>query len=591
MTEPARGAARSAEDAPPSGRQVIAVLVGSGAIGFFIGAMAYPTWHDALEPAQVLAGLVTYPQHNLVYIYSTRTLTVLHELLALLLSSGVSERTLALLLSGAIGMLSLQALGLVVLAVSGHVQLATLSPVFILLTNATAGGVTYPVYLMGAETTYGVIGLSYGLLTIGLIGAGQARWGALLLGFGPALHPTIGALMIVAVVIAGVVGPRSVWHSARGAARYFLAGVASAVLYATFHVLGVDPVPPALDLPSVAQHWDAHRQPFRLLSARATATYFSAILPALWLWRFQHDVPEHARTLLRILVAAAVLGGTLSASYWLIPPEVPNVIPALMPSRLLNLNVISCMALIIGLSWRYRQSLGIQATLATLIVALPALSLWASLNGGERVRAFFPWVSMGVAGVTVALLAAFPRDDTALSHSRLRQITWLRRATTGALAATLLVAIAVASAGFGDTLQDSLEHRNDGLFAAATGRPGLLLTARDLHLVQLRTRRPVLLDGGALDALLYVPDAAPETDRILQRVYGTTLASLQQSHEGFLRGEVGEALWQARTPAEWQDIAQAFGVTDVLTDSGWTLQLPVLASSTDFVLYEIPRGR
>ena len=153
------------------------------------------------------------------------------------------------------------------------------------------------------------------------------------------------------------------------------------------------------------------------------------------------------------------------------------------------------------------------------------------------------------------------------------------------------MAIAVASAGFGDTLQDSLEHRNDGLFAAATGRPGLPLTARDLHLVQLRTRRPVLLDGGALDALLYVPDAAPETDRILQRVYGTTLASLQQSHEGFLRGEVGEALWQARTPAEWQDIAQAFGVTDVLTDSGWTLQLPVLASSTDFVLYEIPRGR
>ena len=147
MTEPARGAARSAEDAPPSGRQVIAVLVGSGAIGFFMGAVAYPTWHDALEPAQVLAGLVTYPQHNLVYIYSTRTLTVLHELLALLLSSGVSERTLALLLSGAIGMLSLQALGLVVLAVSGHVQLATLSPVFILLTNATAGGVTYPVYL------------------------------------------------------------------------------------------------------------------------------------------------------------------------------------------------------------------------------------------------------------------------------------------------------------------------------------------------------------------------------------------------------------------------------------------------------------
>jgi hypothetical protein len=91
--------------------------------------------------------------------------------------------------------------------------------------------------------------------------------------------------------------------------------------------------------------------------------------------------------------------------------------------------------------------------------------------------------------------------------------------------------------------------------------------------------------------LVYVPDAAPETDRILQRVYGTNLASLQQSHEGYLRDDVGEALWQRRTLAEWQHIARDFEVADVLAYSAWRLQLPVVASSKDLTLYAIPAGR
>jgi len=37
-------------------------------IGFVLGALRERTWHDALEPAQVLAGLVRYPPENPVYI-------------------------------------------------------------------------------------------------------------------------------------------------------------------------------------------------------------------------------------------------------------------------------------------------------------------------------------------------------------------------------------------------------------------------------------------------------------------------------------------------------------------------------------------
>ena len=555
--------------------------------------VCYPSWHDALEPAQVLAGLVRYPPDNPVYIYSTQTWTVLHEVLALLLYAGLPERVLALMLSGVTGMVSLQALGIVVLALSGNVRLAILAPAFILGTHAASGGVTYPVVLMGFQWSYGIIGLSYLLLSAALIGAGQPRWGALLLGFEPAVHLTLGAWGIVVVAIAIAIDHRgTVGRSVRrGAWPWFLVGAASAAVCAVVHGLLIDPLPARHYVSSFVEHWDGHRQPFSLVEGSILAAGFSAGLSLLWLWRFRHDIPEHARALLRILVIAAVLGGTLSASYWTIPADVPNVIPSLMPSRLLNLNLMAFMALIIGLSARYGHRLGVQANLTALIAVVLVLSAWARLREDDTARVFVPWVSMGVAGSTLALLVEFRRDRLGRHGPGLWWLTWLKRTTTGGMALALLGILVVGVGGFSGTVQQEfLDRANSPLFATAAGRPGMLLTSSDVHLVQLRTRRPLLLDGGAIDALIYVPAAEPATDRILQRVYGTDLRTLKQEHQGSLDTDTARVLWQARTLAEWQDIAREFGVTDILTYAGWQLRLPVVATSADFTLYEIPLG-
>ena len=56
----------------------------------------------------------------------------------------------------------------------------------------------------------------------------------------------------------------------------------------------------------------------------------------------------------------------------------------------------------------------------------------------------------------------------------------------------------------------------------------------------------------------------------------------------FHRGASERTLWENRTRAEWQDIRREFGVTDILTDSGWRLHLPVIARSDDYMLYGIP---
>jgi hypothetical protein len=174
-------------------RRAAVVLTVTGAVGFFVGMVLKPTWQDVIEPAQVLAGLVKYPGDNPVFLYSTRTWTLLHQIPALLLLAGLSERTLALLVSGSVGMLSFQALGTTIFAVSNDVALACATPFFVFFTHATSGGVAYPVMLSGSEYTSGVVGLAMLLLVCAMIGAGEYGCGALLMGLMPAVHVTLGA--------------------------------------------------------------------------------------------------------------------------------------------------------------------------------------------------------------------------------------------------------------------------------------------------------------------------------------------------------------------------------------------------------------
>ncbi len=138
-----------------------------------------------------------------------------------------------------------------------------------------------------------------------------------------------------------------------------------------------------------------------------------------------------------------------------------------------------------------------------------------------------------------------------------------------------------------------LPDRTTDTFLRTVGdRPGVLLTAGSMHLVQLATRRPVLLDGGAMDALTYVPAAAPSTERVLADVYGIRLTAPPFSPSaatGELDDEAGRELWELRTLQEWQAVCRVYGVTDIVTPDDWRLHLPEVARGDAWVLYAVPR--
>src|SRR5687768_3069568 len=164
--------------------------------------IGFPDWQVAVETAQVVAGLVTYPPDNIFYIYHTKLWTALHQILAVALGAGVDEITLSLVVSGLQGMLTFQALALFVYALSRDVLLAIGAAALIFFTRAAEYGTIYPIFLLGVPHTYGVVGLSTSVLAISLLGAGWYRSGALLLGIAPCIHPAMGSWAVLAVGVA-----------------------------------------------------------------------------------------------------------------------------------------------------------------------------------------------------------------------------------------------------------------------------------------------------------------------------------------------------------------------------------------------------
>jgi hypothetical protein len=182
------------------------------------------------------------------------------------------------------------------------------------------------------------------------------------------------------------------------------------------------------------------------------------------------------------------------------------------------------------------------------------------LAGAPDSLARAAWVAARV--VSVSLLAAASLSFVLLASMRASNVGW---------------------SSFGDATERAL-------FETAAAGKGMLLTGGDLHLVQLRSRRPVLIDGGGLDALPYALEAAPAMDRILREVYGIDLfhPPLEARGGGRVPSAANRAAWERYSLDQWREIRRRYHVTQVLSNADWRLDLPPAALSLGLKLNEIP---
>jgi hypothetical protein len=119
--------------------------------------------------------------------------------------------------------------------------------------------------------------------------------------------------------------------------------------------------------------------------------------------------------------------------------------------------------------------------------------------------------------------------------------------------------------------------------------PGLLLTGGDMQLIQVRTRRPILINGGGLDGLPYALESGPALERILRDVYAIDLFNPpdEARGRGAIPNQYNRAAWERFSRDQWQTIRRTYDVTQVMTPPGWTLALPVVIDDAGFVLYDL----
>jgi hypothetical protein len=571
----------------------------SGFSGFLLG-LGHADWQWAAEHAQVLAGIVSYPPWSPVAMVHAKLWSLVPQVGALLLSLGVSELALSEILSGVIGLLSFQGLALVVYALSRNSVLAVGAVFVIFVSGATDYGPLYRVLLLGGPHTYGRIGLAFVILTIGLLGTGWYRTGAFLLGLTPAMHVAHGIWVIVIVGLAALPADRDMRPAILTGLKFFGAGAIVSVVSFAAHkamtpaIVGIDAATATRYLHAFVPFWDSHRRPVDLRAPGVMLNAFASALAVVWLVRFRRSLSSNVKLLLRFVA----IGGLLSfgLAWWTTLPAawMPDWLLVLMPGRMLNVNVILAPALLLGLTSMLRPA--ILAETMTLAIAAGLLvsrqsKLWLlTQHGSLNLDNLFLFVL--TVGISSALCAALllPASASARPVSDRMPSGRAPAVVRMVLVAVLGITVGVAALDAKDAAKNALtDWRSDPLLQAAARGDGPLLTGADLWLVQLRTRRPVLLDGGTLDTLPYALESGPTTERILHDVYGVDL--FQPPEEARYIGSVprnaNRAVWEARSREEWQRIGHEYGVSQVLTPGGWKLDLPIIAQS-GYKLYMVP---
>lgn len=203
------------------------------------------------------------------------------------------------------------------------------------------------------------------------------------------------------------------------------------------------------------------------------------------------------------------------------------------------------------------------------------------------------WRAAGAALFSPYLV--FPGASLALIAVRATSVSRINRPLACAMSKALpagILLVAVVMSGRVSAFPPLADRTNDRLFAAiASEHNGLLLTAGSIQLVQLRTRRPVLLDGGALDMLAYSPSSGPAMEEILRVVYGIDFFTPPEAARGtaIVDDNFDKSVWEGYSRQRWEEIGRRFDVTDVLTERTWTIDLPIAAENSEFKLYRIPR--
>lgn len=572
---------------------VIFVLLVSSFFGFYLGMCIFPTWQYCVEYAQVQSGIVKYPIQTPQQVFMSCSWSLINQLSAIALKCGISEMDISLFVSGIMGLLSFQAISLTTLALSSNCLLSISLPLLILFSGAYNFGEVYPIFLLHFEGTHGVIGLSYILLVIGFLGLGWLRTGSFLLGIAPAIHLSMGSMLWLVVFICLLWNKSNYKGFFKKLITYFMLGCVISFVSILFHIITMESIPD-VDLDIVKKHfyffihyWDAHRMSVDFLSPDIWINIAGLGILIYWLICFRANIQQNSPFILYAFLTSAVFSLVFSASTLITPEWLPMFFVQMIPARFLNLLVLGYPVLIAGLLGQQRNNVWSQFFLSLFIIAL-CISVFPVpfLKKIFISQRQFVLIVLFVFSILLVMKHWLPSINF--------KSEFLGKLPLVVEKVILIVFIVLVCKTYYLDWQymkiKIRKERDDRLLAKVASRKGLILTSSNIDMVQLLTRRPVLLDGGTLDNLCYIPKTAPNINRILNEIYGIDFFNPPQETIGMgsLPHFAGKTLWESRSLEQWQKIRKKYGVIDILTYNTWRLKLPKVLHNSKYSLYYIP---
>lgn len=574
--------------------QVALLLIISGAIGFFISAVYHPAWHGCIEHAQIASGKVIYPSiTTLQYMMMAGAKTILNDISSMALSSGVTEVTLSVIISGVTGAVTFQALALFFFVFTDKVIDSALYAFFIYYMNYVGYGATYPIYLMHTGHSFGRIGIALVVLVISLFSLGYRKTASFLTGLFFSIHAAWAAftVLIILVTCCFKKGIKNIVMDYKGAFIWLGIGVFTGVSLLFNGERWVMPGEPQFPLNGsmgyvvrYIEDWDWHRMKFPFISPQFLLASLAMIVSAAVLVarRASRDRFIHS-----FIVAAFFISAALSLITYT-PADFFTILHILMPGRFINIVILLQVPILMGLIGSGRFGLPGGIILGLFLFSslgfkcLPLQEKFQfmiySINA-EMIIKLITTVALSVS--TIFLITFNPNKNRNVAK------TGFFVSSIRVLCLSLIALVALGFLISGAGIKNGLEDELDAVFKAAGRERGLVLLppGQDFYLIPLKIGRPVLLDPVSINNITYSPRSGRMLELVLKEIYGIDYMTGAPNEFSLERCR---PIWEKRPRAEWMDIGRKFLIKDILVYSDWKLDLPLVTKSKLYALYRIP---
>lgn len=382
----------------PQSNSFISLFLITGVIGFILGIIK-ADFQVSLEAAQVLLGLVQYEPSSLIYGYYSNNYSLINYLSALFLYLSNSEILSSILISGIVGCIGMQTLGMLLFLITSDLWASVALSLILALKNIFLPGISYGINFLGTPHTYGRLGLFFSLYPILIATLLSQKIGALLSSISLIIHPVYGALLNVSLLVANF--RKKNWITLRNT-KYYVFGIcftAAIFLYQKIVIfptseISLAPIEPInikdaeIIFKNYLVDWDKHRQKFdgieklNLSFLSSIGTFILALINIRLTYKKKLGVNKEIFWVY-ILIFTFISWIFFYIPSWLDISYKNKFLISLIPSRLINLSIFIFTPLLIGTLYLHikkysnkfkpKKSIKILAVITIILIFIPYL--------------------------------------------------------------------------------------------------------------------------------------------------------------------------------------------------------------------------